>query len=190
MNAWEKYGRDLYLLLLHANFLEEPESTQRRFAGLLLEAATGVADQDLDFWLCSGSWREMLTASWIVGLARRHRFEVRIREKLLSSSTCYAGQGLCFAMARFESVQAAESLRDYLARYLPVGEREYDQEWAIGALAWLDHKMGSEKANAFTRDPHLWTITAAGRALGSLDPERGIDKMTKIMTFIDEVTSP
>jgi hypothetical protein len=187
MNAWEKHGSGLYLLLLHANFLDESEPVRRQFAGRLLDAATEVTDQELDFWLCSGSWREMLTAGWLAGMANRNHLQTRVREKLLSGSTCYAGQGLCFAMARFGSSDAADALHEYLARYLPAGEREYDQAWALGALAWLDRKLGTDRATAFATDPQLWTIAVGDRQVGTLDPRRGVARMRDIMVFVDEL---
>jgi len=89
-------------------------------------------------------------------------------------------------MARFETAEAADALCEYLNCYLPVGEREYDQEWAIGALAWINYRMGSDRARVFARDPHLWKITTGGRQIGSLDPHGGVDQMGEIMGFLED----
>jgi len=172
--------------LLHANFLNESETERQQFAHLFLDAATRIPGPELDRWLCS-TWRESLTAAWIIGLTRAREYHDGIREKLLASSTFFAGQGFCFAMARFETPAAAEALCEYLDHYLPVEDREYDQEWAIGALAWLDGRLGSQRAGVFVEDSQLWSVTFGGRRIGSLNPSRGIDKMREVMEFAEDI---
>ncbi len=187
MTAWAEHGSELYLKLLHANFLREPETQRADFAARLVDAATGIRELDLAGWMRGGAWRELLTASWIVGLLAERSFYATARARLLVSSTCYAGQGLCFAMARLGGAEAADALCEYLATYLPVGEREYDQEWAIGALAWLDQQTGSTRSRALSEDASLWIVTRAGRPIGSLDPGRGIARMRDVMKFMNEL---
>lgn len=185
MNFWDQHGESLYLELLHANFLGMRERAD--FVARLLGAVAAVPDRELEWWLLSRAWREMLTAAWIIGLKRQRHFHDKIREQLLASWTCYAGQGLCFAMARFESVEAGDALCEYLMRYLPVGEKQYDQEWAIGALAWVDRTTGSDRARTFLDDLSLWTVTDKGRKIGRFNPLRGVEYMRTIMKYVDGI---
>lgn len=182
---WYQHGENLYLHLLHSNFVGMPE--QADTIARLREAVASVPDRELELWLLSGQWREVLTAAWIIGLKRQRNFHDSVREQLLASQRCYQGQGLCFAMARFESVEAGDALCEYLIRYLPVGEKQYDQEWAIGALAWVDRATGSDKARAFLEDASLWTITDKGRKIGSFNPLRYVEHMRAIMKYIDDI---
>jgi hypothetical protein len=185
-DAWSRHGAPLYLLLLHANFLHEPQEPRRAFAQRLLDAATSLSDRELGTWL-NGWWRERLTAAWIVAARRAPGFRGVIVEKLLASETCYAGQGLCIATARCGDPSATDALTRYLQTYLPVGDRQYDQEWAVGALAWLDARLGTEHAALFLSAPELWRVSAYGRDFGALEPERGVARVARAMAFLDDL---
>lgn len=176
-----------YLRLLHANFLHEPATEQAAMSRHLLDAATSIPMQELRRGLQSGNWRDILTAAWLAAIRPEATLRPLLEEKLLASTTCYAGQGLCIAVARFRDAPAADTFRQYLARYLPAGDRIYDQEWAIGALAWLDGLLGSRDAEALAADPALWITTASGRQIGRLDPARGIARVGAVMGFLEGV---
>jgi Family of unknown function (DUF6000) len=128
----------------------------------------------------------MLVASWIVALRREASMRDLVSEKLLASATCYAGQGLCVAVASFRDENSEHVLEQYLDCYLPVGERHYDQEWAIGALAWLDERRNTNSSMRFLADTKLWELTAGGRVIGALNPQRGIADVSMVMSFIDD----
>lgn len=184
--GWNDFGSQLYLLLLHANFLRESADSQAIFRKRLQEAATEIPATALRSWIQGGSWREMLVASWIVALRREASMRDLVSEKLLASATCYAGQGLCVAVASFRDEKSEQVLEEYLDCYLPVGERHYDQEWAIGALAWLDGHRNANSSMRFLADTKLWELTSSGRGIGALDSQRGITKFSKVMSFIDD----
>lgn len=61
----------------------------------------------------------------------------------MASEVCYSGEGYCFALAAFGGHQDAAILMAYLDRYLPQLDRRYDQGWALGALLFLDHRLGA-----------------------------------------------
>ena len=182
---WECYGQNIYILLLHANFLDEPASFKVKFSKDLLSAVESIPDEVLLQWINSGAWREALTSSWIIGILKAEQFFEKIKNKLLDSETCYAGQGYCLAMAQFGSKSASEVLVQYLNKYLPAMERQYDQEWAIGSLVWLDKKMKTENANVFLENLSLWQLTGiGGKYLGKLSPVYGIERIERIMDFL------
>ena len=182
---WNEFGAQLYLLLLHANFLRKDDPSKADFRSRLVQASREIPATELRFWIQGGAWREMLVASWLVGLRRETAMRDLVAERLLASSTCFAGQGLCVATARFRDDGSAKILEDYLDRYLPVGERRYDQEWVIGALAWLDRERNATSAARFLADNRLWEMSTDSRVVGSLDPQRGIALFSRAMSFVD-----
>jgi len=187
MDAWAKYGRALYLLLLHANFLDEPADSRLKFASLFADAVTSVPEVDLAWWINS-SWREQLVAAWIIAANPIVSLRDRVAKKLLASATCFAGQGLCIATARYRDQRALDDLKAYLHVYLPVGDREYDQEWCVGSLAWLDKCLNTNHSEIFLSAQDNWKVTSHGRELGALNPERGIERVGRAMAFLDELS--
>ena len=184
---WNAFGSQLYLLLLHANFLRESADSQAAFRKQLLEAATEIPSSEVRLWIQGGAWREMLVASWIVALRRETSMRDLVSDKLLASATSYAGQGLCVAAASFPDERSVQVLEQYLERYLPAGDRQYDQEWAIGALAWLERESNEKASTRFLVDGKLWDLTAGGRVIGALDPQRGIATFSEVMAFVDDL---
>jgi len=164
--------RPFYMRLLHGNFLRE-EKAVRASLFVALHGAVPFADKAITRLLNSGGWRERLSAAWFVGLLKLGEFEERITELLLRSETCFAGQGYCFALARIASDSSATSLQHYLSKYLPVGMREYDQEWAIGALYFLDRA----KAASVPMDHSTWQ---------PMNPEEGISDFKALMVCVGE----
>ena len=165
--------RPFYLRFLHGNFSHEEESIRTSFFASLHQAAPTADPQSITRLFDSGGWRERLSAAWFVGLLKLDGFEDRISDLLLKSETCFAGQGYCFALARLASDSASVSLQNYLIRYLPVGTKEYDQEWAIGAL----HFINRAKAESIPRDLGIWA---------PLERERGISDFEVLMKRVNE----
>jgi hypothetical protein len=75
---------------------------------------------------------------------------------LLESELVYAGQGYCFALARFAEDSDATTLTAYLERYLPRLDCHYDQHYAVGALLHLDEQRGTDHAARFLGAGGLW----------------------------------
>ena len=150
-----------YLDLLHGNFVTMGETERTPFLQQLARSARQVSDRELAT-LLSGDWRPRLTASWLIGLSRREQFRGQIGEMLLASEMCYAGQGYCFALARFATTADAELLAAYLDVYLPQPDKDYDQDWALGALLHLDEQQGANRAARYLTDDgpgHRWSKT-------------------------------
>lgn len=181
-DAWQEYGFRLYRLLLHANFLNESLSAQQDFAADLCAATKGIEARELDRWLNGGAWREMLPAAWIIGLRGNRDCLPKLRALLLASGTIFAGQALCFALARLEDADAGDALTSYLEEDVRVCERE----WAIGALVWLDSRLGTQRAEPFLHEAGR-RLTATGRVIGQRHPNRGIDTMARVMSFVDDL---
>jgi len=186
MKSWTEHGQSLYLELLHANFLSAPFNRQRAFAARFAEAVTLVDDHDLGYWINDG-WRERLTAAWIIAARRDTAYRYRVTQRLLASEMCFAGQGLCIATASYRDQAASDALNSYLQIYLPAGSRQYDQEWAVDCLVWLDGCLGTNRAQSFLNDPELWKLTDHGRELGAMSPHKKVETIARAMAFLDNL---
>ncbi|MFI1018245.1 DUF6000 family protein [Streptomyces sp. NPDC020965] len=148
-------GEQRYLELLGGGFLHLGEEERTSFAASLQSDSLQASDQEIGA-LFGYEWRARLTAAWLVGVARRVEWRERIGSLLLASELTYAGQGYCFALARFGSAEDSEILVSYLDRYLPRWECRYDQESALGALMRLDSQLGTSHAQRFVGPDGPW----------------------------------
>ena len=142
-------------------------------------AATNLVsstDDELALLLDMREWRGRITAAWLIGLTQRTRFVERIGQLLQASELTYAGQGYCVAMGLIGGIPCEQHLRNYLKRYLPLINRIYDQEWAIGALT---HILGSPPAEFL--EPALWESGDM-----KLDPHDGISKFADLVDYLQK----
>jgi uncharacterized protein DUF6000 len=144
-----------YLKLLGGNFMTMDRAERTSFLQQLATSARQASDHELATLLGS-EWRARLTASWLIGFARRDQFRAQIGELLLASEVSYAGQGYCFTLARLATTADAELLATYLDDYLPQLDKRYDQHWALGALLHLDAQLNTEHAARFLAEGGLW----------------------------------
>jgi len=161
-----------YMKLLHGNFSRASDAGLQKS---LVDTASRVSDQQIERLLAEPEWRGRLCAAWFVGLRKRARFVEAIGERLLASETVYAGQGYCVALGLIANERCAEILRAYLARYLPLRGRFYDQEWAIGALA---HVEGAPPQTFLGQS--LWQ-EEGGRGL---NPSEGIEDFGALVSYL------
>ncbi|MEU8645045.1 DUF6000 family protein [Streptomyces sp. NPDC048674] len=148
-------GTGRYLHLLHANFSRVEEQERTPFLQSLRSAAEAITDEELEV-LLESDWRSRLTAAWLIGVDRRQHFQDMLGDLLLASQLCFAGQGYCFALARFCTEADALYLATYLERYLQQPDCQYDQHWAISALLHIDRQTGTEHAGRFLAPGGLW----------------------------------
>ncbi|MBG0826352.1 hypothetical protein HS041_00960 [Planomonospora sp. ID67723] len=154
-----------YLKLLHGNFLRLPEPVFLWFAWSLAKDARKITDDELRVLLDS-EWRARMTAAWLIGLDRRTQFREQLGTLLLESELVYAGEGYCFALARFGEERDAEILTAYLDRWLPERSCHYNQDDAMGTLLYLDELHATEHAARFLTPGGLWDNSA----MAGLDP--------------------
>lgn len=173
-----------YMMLLGGNFLRLGPRKRARFLHSLARAAKRVTDEELNTLLDS-EWRSRITAAWLIGFDRRVRFRDRLGELLLASELVYAGQGYCFALARFGEAGDADLLTAYLNRYLPRIDCRYDQQWAIGALLHIDEKLQTEHAVQFI-ETDLWRRSAMKKE----DPMEWKCFMDELYAVARSVSSP
>ncbi|MEW2506694.1 MULTISPECIES: DUF6000 family protein [unclassified Amycolatopsis] len=151
----EKYvtpGRR-YFHLANTCFLSDP--AQRETLGrTLAQDALRITDDELEL-LLGYEWRAQLTASWLIAFARRVAHRDRIGELLLANERIYAGRGFCFALARFGADEDARLLVEYLRAFLPSTDRG-EQDSALGALAYLDARLGTGHSAPFLGENGAW----------------------------------
>jgi len=180
------YSDGRYLNLLHGNFMRMMEEKERvTFGHALATDARQITDGQLK-QLLAYPWRAQLTGAWLAGVALRDSHRDRIGELLLASRTSFAGQGFCFALARFGTRQDTQLLVDYLDRYLPRLDQFYDQHWAMGALLHLDARLGTDHANRFLDDSGAWRRWADATALRHADPDEQRRRIDELCSFADD----
>ncbi|MFD8666597.1 DUF6000 family protein [Streptomyces microflavus] len=143
-----------YLKLGGAVLRMSPEEREP-FVHALAADARAVTDAELSI-LFEGSWRERRTAAWLAAVSRRDHFREHLGELLLESEVCCAGGAYCVALASFGTARDADLLAAYLDRYLHRPDLAYDQPTAMGALAYTDSVLHSDRAGRFLREGGLW----------------------------------
>jgi hypothetical protein len=163
-----------HLTLLHGNVLHQLAPEERvNFGRELADDARHVTDDDLTR-LLDDDWRSQLTAGWLIGLTRRDHYRDRLGELLLASRVTFAGQGFCFALARFGTAADARVLSAYLDRYLPQQDLRADQGWAMGALLHVDPALANRHLAAWQQ----WS--------GRPDAEAEHDLIRRLCAFADD----
>ncbi|WP_254408128.1 DUF6000 family protein [Streptomyces sp. AC495_CC817] len=179
--------------LMSGRFLRYEGATRRRFLHPLLADAASITDAELEALLSEG-WRPRLTAAWLIGISRRTSYRSRLGELLLESGAAYAGLGYCFALARFGTHEDAEILAAYLNRYLPRTDLRYDQPLAVGALLYVDGRLGTAHAAPFTAPggPYQRWVDAVLHEADhpAYAPDRELATMTRLCDFADGWTTP
>jgi hypothetical protein len=108
---------------------------------------------------------------------------------LLANEVATAGQGYCLALARFGGVEDTEVLAEYLSRYLPGYGGE--QDWALGALLFLDARLGTVRAAPFLVSGGPWEQSWLGRGHPSYaDPDQNHDKIARLCAFVTAYELP
>lgn len=187
--AYPGPGAGRYLDLLHGNFTKLSGHERSRFLRDLGRDARQITDGELEFLLYPGEhadWRERLTAAWLIGTSRRVQFRESLGRLLLDSELTYAGQGYCFALARFAEAEDADVLTAYLDHYLPRTDYHYDQHWAIGALLHIDHRLGTDHAERFLETDGLWSRSAFAK----FDPHVYGRRMAELCDYVERTDPP
>ncbi|UVC08431.1 hypothetical protein IHQ71_25330 [Rhizobium sp. TH2] len=174
----ERYVWPFHMRVMHGNFLFLDAASERdTFMSSLLKVAREISDAQIERLLNSGDWRDRLCAPWFIGLTFREQFVPRI-DRLLSQGG--HGQGYCVALALIGTDECAAALRRYLDTHLPINDQEFDQDWALGALALLEGEIPAEYLK-----PDLWKIWRSEK-----DPMPGIKRFAKIIAYLRTYISP
>lgn len=146
---------DRRYLKLGGSVLGMPRRERTKFSRKLGKAASEISPRELGV-LLDGGWRERKTAAWLIAVAGRTEFRERLGELLLASEGPYAGQAYCVALATFGASADADFLVAYLDHYLTLPDLYYDQAAALGALLYVDIKLGADQGARFLAPDGLW----------------------------------
>lgn len=176
--AYDKFLR-IYVLpyyskLLHANFLRRNGEGDEDFPAFLTLAATSISNAQLTRLFNDENWRTRLTAAWFAGVTRRTSFVTKIARCLAENRGAYDEQGLCFALGLIGGPTAKKALIRYLEAHLPRRSHGGHEEWAVGALAYLE----GEAPSRFT-DPALWRSPEEGNS-----PTKAIESFVEIVRYL------
>ena len=106
------------------------------------------------------NWRTRKVGALFSALKDDIQFQDQIGNLFLKSEVCYAGQDYCIAMATFNNQKSVDFLIQYLNYYLRQKELYYDQDTALGTLAYLDKKNGTNKIEEYKIQ---WTDFTKGK---------------------------
>lgn len=144
---------------LMGSALVMPRARQRVFQWRLRRCARRARVSDLQELLDFG-WRERLVAGWLIAVGHR----IELRDRLARDLSDPSPQGYlypyCVALACLGDEQDAQILRDYLVMSLALpGENErHCQADAMGALLYLDRRLGADYAGALLTADGAWAL--------------------------------
>lgn len=160
-------------------------SERIEFIRKLGQAASHITPRELTILLDVG-WRERKTAAWLIAVAGRTEFSERLGELLLASEGPYAGRAYCVALATFGTPADADFLVVYLDHYLRHPELYYDQPFALGALLYIDTKLGIQRAARFLTEDGLWQQWIEGPPSKESDPDQCRSHIGELCLFAEE----
>jgi hypothetical protein len=152
-----------YMYLVAGNFLGLSEASRAAFGARLSRDGREVPTRELQILLESEDWRDHLTGAWLAAVGMRTETRPMIVHSLsYRSEIATVGQGSSVALARFGTPQDAEILERHLDCSLAVFANEPEsvrfaaQGWAIGALMYLDDRLGTSHAMRFLVPDGPW----------------------------------
>lgn len=164
----ENCVKPIYHAVLHGNFLKDQDPQFIEDSKMIAHC---IKDEEIDSLLNMG-WREAISASWIVAITKNRNHIIRLEQNLIPSRWCFSGQFHLIALGRLEENLIVQK---YLKTYLPVEDKQYDQDWAFGVL----NHLGCNMTPQFDND-ELWQMRGFGDNYYLMDRKRGIRKVKKL----------
>jgi HEAT repeat protein len=154
------------------------------FGRALGEDAGSITDDELRLLFAADRWRERLVAAWLAGVDERRQFQPLIAELLLANEYLTAGQGYCTALALFGESADAEALVAFLDEHLD--KSGSSQDWALGALLFLDEKHGTNRTGRFLAPGGPWERSSLGGFPETYgDPDSHHRKLAQMVAFVE-----
>ena len=149
----ERWAKPFYLEFLHGNFVSSEmhcEETQEQWNERVCVALREITPEIVGDLLSDANWRAKLPGAWFCGLKKLDDFTLDIGRLLIRRQDMISTQGYSFALARLASHASANYLRGQMNRVLKNG-LDYDNEtnWIIGAMLWIDCKIGTSHADDY-----------------------------------------
>ncbi|ARV08307.1 hypothetical protein BTO05_01115 [Winogradskyella sp. PC-19] len=103
------------------------------------------------------NWRTRIVGAYFASIMEFKTVEDIIGIHLLKSQVCYAGNGYCLTLAKFNTQNGIEYLKKYLDYYLTRKDLHYDQTGAMMALKWTDKINGTNVMDDYLELYQEWT---------------------------------
>ena len=154
------------------------------FAKRLRPLAAEITSAVLTSLLSDFDWRPRITAAYFAAVLIERSVEDHIGKLLLRSDLCYAGNGYCLALARFNTTTSVKYLSQYLTYYLSKPDLPFDQGEALGALAYLDHINGTTHLDAFAEQWSEYVVHAE-----TYERDKHIDRFNQQLAAVVHIAS-
>lgn len=158
-----------YKKLLSGSFMRAGREHALRFGAAMLVDGRRASAAELEH-LLAGDWREVLTACWLIGFAKRFEFRAELHGRLQAGEVRRIGKGIAFALARFCERSDAQVLRNHLQDTLSDPRDRGDQPWFLGALMSIETRLGMSSSSDLLVPDGLWDRWSVAGFLESGDP--------------------
>lgn len=102
------------------------------------------------------NWRERIVGAFFCAIENLTEYEDIIGIHFLKSEYVHQGKGFALALASFNSEKSIDYLKKYLDYYLSRKDLNYEQNYAMSALKWIDEKTKSEHSKEYTSKYAEW----------------------------------
>lgn len=130
------------------------------------------------------NWRPRIVGGHFAAIKNISGVEHLLGTLLLRSDVCFAAEGYCVALARFNSESSRAYLVNYLDYYLGRKDVEFDQGTAIGALGYLDRINGHNDLDRFVAN---WHEFIGNEQEPGWNPDWAIERFSKRMDRVHEL---
>jgi hypothetical protein len=154
------------------------------FEGALAGVFEAIDQKVVEALLSEFDWRPRIVGGHFAAIKNICSMEQLLGTLLLRSDVCFAAEGYCVALARFNSESSRAFLANYLEYYLGRKDLEFDQGTAMGALGYLDRINGSNDLERFVAK---WHEFVGNENVSGWNPDWVIERFSKRMERVHEL---
>lgn len=158
-----------YKKLLSGSFMRAGHEQALEFGSAMIGDGRQASASELE-QLLGGDWREALTACWLIGFAQRPEFREELHRLIEEGDVRRTGKGVAFTLARFCQPSDACVLKRYLQRSLSELQNRGNQPWCLGALLYIERRLGVRVSQDLLAPEGLWDRWSAAGFLETADP--------------------
>lgn len=159
-------------------YLAHPDSESFKKSYFLIKDE--ISKETISTLLGDFDWRPRKVGAYFTAIKNFKEFEDNIGRLLLRSDVCYAGITYCLTLASFGTKKSISYIQEYLEYYLKQFNLDFDQPYAMAALAYLGKIKNEDLVSPFM---DKWKIYISKDPVGNL--EQTISIFEKQMGIID-----
>jgi hypothetical protein len=149
IEAIDQGFRNKYIIPIYMNLLGMNQY-KRKLKRKAKNVVNDINEEIVSRMLGDFNWRTRSTGAFFSAIKGYSEFQGSIGNLLLKSEVTYAGESYCLTLAEFNNSKSIYFLNEYLDYYLTKPDLWFDQNHAMGALAYLDKLNGTDEL-----DKHL-----------------------------------